>query len=85
MVGILIGALMPFLFSRAERWAPWAAPRMAMVEEVRRQFREHPGIMDGSEEPDHTRAVAISTDGAMREMVGARHCWPSSCRSSSAP
>ncbi len=36
---------------------------------VRRQFREHPGIMDGSEEPDSVRAVTIATDGAIREMV----------------
>ena len=68
MVGILIGALMPFIFSALSMGAVGRAAQ-AMVEEVRRQFREHPGIMDGSEEPDHTRAIAISTDGALREMV----------------
>ena len=40
-----------------------------MVEEVRRQFREKPGIMDGTEQPDSARCVAISTDAALREMI----------------
>ena len=68
LIGILLGALMPFLFSALSMGAVGRAA-MAMVEEVRRQFREHPGIMDGTEEPDHARAVAISTTGALREMV----------------
>ena len=68
MIGILIGGLMPFVFSALSMGAVGRAAQ-SMVEEVRRQFREHPGIMDGSEEPDHTRAIAISTDGALREMV----------------
>lgn len=68
MVGILIGGLMPFIFSALSMGAVGRAAQ-AMVEEVRRQFREHPGIMDGSEKPDHTRAIAISTDGSLREMV----------------
>ena len=68
MVGILLGALMPFLFSALSMGAVGRAAQ-AMVEEVRRQFREHPGIMDGSEQPDHARAVAISTNGALRAMV----------------
>mgnify|MGYP000571953479 CR=1 FL=1 len=42
---------------------------MRMIEEVRRQFREIPGIMDGTGRPDYARAVDISTRGAMREMV----------------
>jgi K(+)-stimulated pyrophosphate-energized sodium pump len=42
---------------------------MAMVNEVRRQFREHPGIMDDTEQPDYARAVSISTEGAIREMI----------------
>ena len=41
----------------------------AMVEEVRRQFREIPGIMDGSGKPDAARCVAISTDGSLKQMV----------------
>ena len=68
MIGVLIGALMPFLFAALSMGAVGRAAQ-AMVEEVRRQFREKPGIMDGTEEPDYERAVSISTDGALREMV----------------
>jgi K(+)-stimulated pyrophosphate-energized sodium pump len=68
LMGLLIGALMPFIFGALTMGAVGRAA-MAMVLEVRRQFTEHPGIMDGSEEPDHQRAVAIATDGAIREMV----------------
>jgi len=68
LVGLLIGALMPFVFSALAMGAVGRAA-MAMVQEVRRQFREHPGIMDGTEEPDPARAVDISTAGALREMV----------------
>ena len=68
MVGILIGALMPFVFSALSMGAVGRAAQ-AMVEEVRRQFREHPGIMDGTEDPDYERAVSISTNGALREMI----------------
>ena len=68
LLGFLIGALMPFVFSALTMGAVGRAA-MAMVNEVRRQFREHPGIMDGSESPDPERAVAIATDGAVREMV----------------
>ena len=68
LVGLLIGALMPFVFGAQTMLAVGRAAK-AMVEEVRRQFREHPGIMDGSEQPDYSRAVSISTDGALREMI----------------
>ncbi len=68
MVGILLGGLMPMIFSALSMGAVGRAAQ-AMVEEVRRQFREHPGILDGTEQPDHTRAIAISTEGALREMV----------------
>ena len=68
MVGILMGGLMPMLFSALSMGAVGTAAQ-AMVEEVRRQFREHPGILDGTEEPDHNRAIAISTDGALRAMI----------------
>ncbi|MDP6605030.1 MAG: sodium-translocating pyrophosphatase [Dehalococcoidia bacterium] len=68
LIGLLIGALMPFIFGALTMGAVGRAA-MAMVLEVRRQFTEHPGIMDGSEEPDHQRAVSIATDGAIREMV----------------
>ena len=68
LIGVLIGALMPFIFGALTMGAVGRAA-MAMVNEVRRQFREHPGIMDGTEDPDHARAVAIATDGAIREMI----------------
>jgi len=68
MIGVLIGALMPFIFSALSMGAVGRAAE-AMVQEVRRQFREKPGIMDGTEEPDYERAISISTDGALREMI----------------
>ena len=68
LAGVLIGALMPFLFA-ALTMAAVGRAAMAMVNEVRRQFREHPGIMDGSEEPDSALAVTIATNGALREMI----------------
>ncbi len=68
MLGLLLGGLMPFLFT-ALTMAAVGRAAMAMVNEVRRQFREHPGIMEGKEEPDYARAVSISTDGALREMI----------------
>jgi K(+)-stimulated pyrophosphate-energized sodium pump len=68
LVGLLIGALMPFVFSALTMLAVGRAAN-AMIEEVRRQFRERPGIMEGTEQPDYSRTVAISTEGALREMV----------------
>jgi K(+)-stimulated pyrophosphate-energized sodium pump len=68
LMGLLIGALMPFIFGALTMGAVGRAA-MAMVLEVRRQFSEHPGIMAGTEEPDHTRAVSIATDSAIREML----------------
>ena len=59
---------MPFIFSALSMGAVGRAAQ-AMVEEVRRQFREHPGIMDGTEQPDHERAIRISTDGSLKEMI----------------
>ena len=68
LVGMLVGALMPFLFSALSMQAVGRAANH-MVNEVRRQFREKPGIMDGTQKPDYGRAVAISTQGALKEMI----------------
>jgi K(+)-stimulated pyrophosphate-energized sodium pump len=68
LIGLLIGALMPFVFGAQTMLAVGRAAR-AMVNEVRRQFKEIPGIMEGTGQPDYARAVAISTEGALREMI----------------
>ena len=68
LLGLLIGALMPFLFGALTMGAVGRAA-MQMVEEVRRQFRDIPGIMTGATPPDAAGAVRIATDGALREMV----------------
>jgi K(+)-stimulated pyrophosphate-energized sodium pump len=68
LLGLFIGSLMPFLFSAMTMGAVGRAA-MKMVEEVRRQFREIPGIMEGTTPPDAAGAVRIATDGALREMV----------------
>ncbi len=68
LIGVLIGALMPFIFGALTMLAVGRAAR-AMVNEVRRQFKEKPGILKGTEEPDYARAVTISTEGALREMI----------------
>jgi K(+)-stimulated pyrophosphate-energized sodium pump len=67
-MGILLGAMLPFLFSSFAMTAVGKAAG-AMVEEVRRQFREVAGIMEGTGEPDYERCVSIATKGALREMV----------------
>jgi K(+)-stimulated pyrophosphate-energized sodium pump len=68
LLGLLVGSLMPFLFGALTMGAVGRAA-MKMVEEVRRQFREIPGIMEGTTPPDAAGAVRIATDGAIREMV----------------
>ena len=68
LVGLLIGAMLPFLFSAFTMKAVGRAA-FAIVTEVRRQFREIPGIMDGTGKPDYARCVDISTRGALREMI----------------
>jgi len=68
MSGIFIGVLMVFVFSAMTMKAVGRAA-FAMVQEVRRQFKLKPGIMEGTEVPDYARCVAISTAGAQREMI----------------
>ena len=66
--GMLIGAVLPFLFSALTMTAVGKAAQ-AIVLEVRRQFREIPGLMEGTARPDYKTCVGISTQGALREMV----------------
>ena len=68
LVGIFIGSMMAFVFCGLTMNAVGRAAQ-SMVEEVRRQFREIVGIMEGKAEPDYARCVAISTKGAQREML----------------
>jgi len=68
LMGLIVGATMPFLFAALTMQAVGRAAN-AMVQEVRRQFREITGLLEGTAEADYARAVAISTNGAMREMV----------------
>ena len=68
LMGVIIGAMMPFLFAALTMQAVGRAAG-AMVEEVRRQFREIKGLLEGTAEADYAQAVAISTNGAMKEMV----------------
>ena len=68
MVGLFIGGLLPFVFSAFSIQAVSRAAEK-MIEEVRRQFREIPGIMEGTGRPEYERCVDISTAAALREMV----------------
>ena len=68
LVGMFIGAMSTFVFCALTMKAVGRAAK-GMVEEVRRQFRDRPGIMKGTEEPDYAAPVAISTKAAQREMV----------------
>ncbi len=68
IVGIFIGVLSVFLFSGMTMNAVGRAAQK-MVDEVRRQFRDIPGIMEGKTEPDYARCVEISTKGAQQEMM----------------
>ena len=68
IVGIFIGAMLPFLFSALTMNSVGKAANQ-MIEEVRRQFREKKGIMEGTEKPDYAKCVDISTGAALKEMI----------------
>ena len=68
LVGLVIGAMLPFIFSALTMQAVGRAAQ-GIVDEVRRQFREIPGLMEGNARPDSARCVDISTRGALREMI----------------
>ena len=68
VAGLFIGGMLPFLFSAFTMDSVGKAANK-MIDEVRRQFREKPGILKGKEEPDYSRCVSISTHAALREMM----------------
>jgi K(+)-stimulated pyrophosphate-energized sodium pump len=68
LIGIFAGAVTVFFFSAMTMSAVGRAAG-AMVQEVRRQFKEFPGILEGTHKPDYARCVAISTAGAQKEMI----------------
>lgn len=68
IIGLFLGAMLPFLFSAMTMNSVGKAANQ-MIEEVRRQFREDKGIMEGTSKPDYARCVDISTGAALKEMV----------------
>lgn len=68
LAGLFVGGMIPFIFSSLAITAVGQAA-MAMVEEVRRQFREIPGILEGKAEPEYEKCVAISTDASIKKMM----------------
>ena len=67
-IGLFVGAMLPFIFS-AFTMSSVSKAAFSMISEVRRQFREKPGIMQGTEKPDYRTCVSISTHAALREMI----------------
>jgi K(+)-stimulated pyrophosphate-energized sodium pump len=68
IAGLLAGAMLPFVFS-AMLFRAVGNAAFKMIDEVRRQLREKPGIMEGTDKPDYAQCVGISTDGAIRGML----------------
>ncbi len=68
IVGLFVGAMLPFLFS-AMTMSSVGKAAYSMIEEVRGQFHEKPGILEGTEKPDYARCVSISTSAALKEMI----------------
>jgi K(+)-stimulated pyrophosphate-energized sodium pump len=68
LAGLFVGGMIPFIFSSLAIRAVGEAA-MAMVEEVRRQFRTIPGIMEGTGKPEYDKCVAISTDASIKKMM----------------
>ncbi|WP_366923833.1 sodium-translocating pyrophosphatase [Metallumcola ferriviriculae] len=68
VAGLFLGGMLPFLFSALTMKAVGRAA-FDMIEEVRRQFKTIPGLMEGKAKPDHKTCVSISTDAALREMI----------------
>ncbi|MDO5844934.1 MAG: sodium-translocating pyrophosphatase, partial [Methanocorpusculum sp.] len=67
-IGILIGAMLPFLFSALTMTAVGQAAQKIVIE-VRRQFKEIPGLMEGTADPDYTSAIGIATSSAIHKMI----------------
>ena len=68
VIGLLIGGMLPFVFS-AMTMESVSKAAYEMIEEVRRQFRELPGILEGKAKPDYARCVSISTTAALKQMI----------------
>lgn len=68
VIGLLVGGMLPFLFSSLTMDSVSKAAQ-SMIEEVRRQFRTIPGILEGKGKPDYKNCVAISTHAALRQMI----------------
>ncbi|KFX56910.1 sodium-translocating pyrophosphatase [Clostridium botulinum] len=68
LVGVLIGGMLPFLFAALTMQSVGKAATQ-MVEEVRRQFKENDGILKGTQKPDYSKCVEISTNAALKEMI----------------
>lgn len=68
IIGLFIGAMLPYLFTSLTINSVGKAANL-MIEEVRRQYKEYPGILEGTDKPDYAKCVDISTQAALREMI----------------